>query len=167
VIGLLPILARWRFGLSLAAVVAALGLVLALNHYRHAYHAEKALRAADRAAYVNAQSDAAAKALAALQATEAAYKRDADNADQSYRAGLSDARTAADRFIAAHRVRGQAVAGVASGTVASASGGGASVPDAVPADSVLVSAGDVQACTAAVTYAVGAHDWAMGLKISQ
>jgi ABC-type transport system involved in cytochrome bd biosynthesis fused ATPase/permease subunit len=161
------LLTRWRFGLSIVAALAVLGLVGALSHYRSAYHAEKALRRADKASYTAAQSIAAAKALAALQATESRYRSKADDADKAYQAELADARTAADRYIAAHRVRGQAVAGSSGGTVASASGGGASVPDAVPADSVLVSASDLQACTAVTAYGIAAHNWAVGLKIGQ
>jgi hypothetical protein len=162
------LLTRWRFGLSIAAALAVLGLVGALSHYRHAYHAEKALRQADRAAYTAAQSIAAERAQHALDATEAAYRSKANEADQSFKLQMADVRGAADRYIAAHRVRGQAVGGSPGGSVASSSGGGASVPDAVPADSnVAISDADLQACTAVTAYGIAAHNWAAGLKIGQ
>jgi len=162
-IGLLPILARWRFGLGIAGALAVFGLIAASWHYRHAYHAEQALRAADKAAYVNAQAQAQAKALAALQATEAAYRSKADASEQTYRSKLADARGLADSYIALHRVRVETPSRVASGPASSAQGGSASVPADMPADAVMVSAGDVQACTAASTYALGAHEWALSL----
>jgi len=160
---MLPIPARWRVGLSIAGALAVLGLIVASWHYRHAYHAEKALRKADRAAYVAAQSEATVIAKRALDAAEAKYRTKANEADQSYRADLADARAAADRYIAAHWVRNQTAARDASGALASAPDRGPGVPASLPADAILVSEGDVQACTEAVTYAIGAHEWALGL----
>ncbi|CAB4120780.1 hypothetical protein UFOVP5_17 [uncultured Caudovirales phage] len=127
------------------------------------WRAEKALRQADRASYAQAQADAALIAKRALDAVEARYRRNAENADQTYTKELADARSSADRYIATHRVRVPSVAGNASGTVASASGGSAGVSDTVPASAVMVSDGDVQACTAAAAYAVKAHEWALTL----
>ncbi|MEI6644076.1 MAG: hypothetical protein WCL10_18805 [Novosphingobium sp.] len=161
-IGLLPILARWRVGLSIAGALAVFGLIVASWHYRHAYHAEKALRKADRAAYAAAQSEATVIAKRALDAAEARYKRNADNADQAFQSKLADARRSAADYVSAHRVRAYAQ-GPTSGTVASAEGRGPGVPASLPADAVMVSEGDVQACTDAVTYGIGAHDWAKGL----
>ena len=161
-IGLLPILARWKAGIGIAAIIGLFGLALAANHYRHAYHAEKALRKAQEAAYVAAQAIATQKAQAALVAAEAHYRSKANEADKSYRAGLADARAAADAYTAAHRVRA-ASGRAASTTVASAEDHGPGVPASLPADAVMVSAGDVQACTDAAAYALTAHDWAMTL----
>ena len=161
-IGLL--LTRWKWGLGLFGALAVFGLFAASWHYRNAYHAEKALRQADRAAYGAAQAEAALIAQRALGAAEAKYRTKANEADQSYRADLADARAAADRYIAAHRVRNQALARDASGALASAPDRGPGVPASLPADAfVAVSDSDVQACTEAVTYAVGAHEWALGL----
>lgn len=67
-IGLL--LTRWKWGIGLFGALAFLGLALAANHYRHAYHAEKALRAADRAAYAQAQTQAALNAERAAKARQ-------------------------------------------------------------------------------------------------
>ena len=157
------LLSRWRWGLGIAGALAFLGLALAANHYRQAYRAEKALRKADRAAYGSAQAEATLIAKRALDATEAKYRTKANEADQSYRADLADARAAADRYLAAHRVRNQAAARDASGALASAADRGPGVPASLPAAAVMVSEGDVRACTDAVTYAIGAHEWALGL----
>ena len=161
-IGLLPLLARWKWGLGIAGALAFLGLALAAKHYRHAYHAEIARRKAQESQYVAAQSEAALIAKRALDAAESRYRSKADEADKSYRASLADARSAADRYIAGHRVRGT-FAGPASAAPAAASDRGPGVPSGLPADAVVVSAGDVQACTDAVTYGVQAHEWALGL----
>jgi hypothetical protein len=148
-IGLLPILARWRFGLSIAAAVAVFGLIVASWHYRHAYHAEKALRKADRAAYAAAQSEAT------------------NEADKSYRAELADARSAADRYIAGHRVR-STFASSAGRAPSSAEGDRAGSPDraGTAPDMVAVTAGDIQVCTINTTRLEAAREWALGLKIS-
>ena len=161
-IGLLPILARWRVGLGIAGALAVFGLFVASWHYRHAYHAEIARRKAQEAQYIAAQAEATLIAKRALDAAEAKYRSKADEADKSYRAELANARSAADRYIASHRVRAYAQ-GAASGTTSIAESGSAGVPASLPADAVLVSEGDVQACTDAVTYGVAAHDWAIDL----
>ena len=160
-IGLL--LTRWKLGLGLFGALAFLGLALAVNHYRHAYHAEIARRKAQEAAYVAAQAIATQKAQAALAAKEAEYRSKANEADQSYRAELADARSLADRYIAAHRVRFNA-SGAPSGAVAAAEDHAAGVLQGMPArPGVVVSEHDVQACTDAYVYAVKAREWALGL----
>ena len=58
-------------------------------------------------------------------------------------------------------MRGQTDGGESLAASAAAGGGSAGVPAQVPADPlVAVSSPDLQACTAAVTYAVAAHNWA-------
>jgi hypothetical protein len=164
VIGLL--LTRWKVGLGIFGALAVFGLFAASWHYRHAYHAEKALRKADRAAYVAAQAQATERAQAALAATEAEYRSKANEANLSYRAELAEARNLADRFIARNRVRIPA-ASPASGTVAAAEDRTSGVLQAVPASTrVVVSEHDVQACTDAYVYAVTAREWALGLAVS-
>ena len=161
---MIAILTRWKFGLGVAGALAVFGLFAASWHYRHAYHAEKALRQADRAAVALAQSQAEAKAQAALRQQEHIYVVKARESEHEYESNLADARAAADRYIAAHRVRNQALARNASGALASAPDRGPGVPASLPADAfVAVSDSDVQACTDAVTYAIGAHEWALGL----
>lgn len=162
-IGLLPILMRWRLGLGIAGGLAVFGLFVASWHYRHAYHAEIARRKAQEAQYIAAQAIATQKAQAALVAVETAYRTKANEADQTYRAGLADARAAADRYIASHRVRPGAQS-AAGRTASAAEDHGPGVPASVSSGAlVAVSDSDVQACTDAVTYAVQAHDWAASL----
>jgi len=161
VIGLL--LTRWKVGLGIFGALAVFGLFAASWHYRHAYHAEKALRKADRAAYVAAQAQATERAQAALAATEAKYRTKANEANLSYRAELAEARTLADRFIARNRVRVPA-ASPASGTLAATEDRTAGVLQAVPASTfVAVPDRDVQACTDAYVYAVKAREWALSI----
>ena len=160
---MISLLTRWRFGLSLAAALALAGLIGALAHYRHAYHAEKALRAADRAAYVNAQAQAAMIAQEALRAAESRYRRNADNADKIYAASVSDARIRAAAYI--DRMRIKAIAGSASAAPAGTQGGSAGSADRPggEADLVAVTAADVEICTTNTTRLQAAHDWALGL----
>jgi len=163
-IGLLPILARWRVGLSIAGALAVFGLIVASWHYRHAYHAEKALRAADRALYIQMQYTAQSKAVAALQAAEARYRSKANEADQAFQSKLADARRSADQYVLTHRVRAYAQ-GPTSGTVASAEGRGPASPDIASAapDMVAVTPGDIQVCTDNTLRLEAAHDWALTL----
>jgi hypothetical protein len=113
------ILTRWRFGLSLAAALAVLGLIGALSHYRSAYHAEKALGKADRAAFVAAQAEATRIAQEALRHQEHIYVVKAQESEHEYQSKIVDARSAADAFIARNRVRNQAAACHASTAIAS------------------------------------------------
>jgi hypothetical protein len=57
-------------------------------------------------------------------------------------------------------VRDQTIASGSGAAVAAGQSRRADVPASMSADTVLVSAGDVQACTDATTYALKAHDWA-------
>jgi len=150
------LLTRWK-------AVAAFALLLGFAWAWQGWTTEKALRKADRAAYVAAQAEATVIAQRALEATEAEYRSKADEADKAFQSKLADSRRAADAYVSAHRVRSQAVARDASGTLASAESGRASVPASLPTDAVLVSESDVQACTDAVTYGIEAHDWALTL----
>lgn len=148
-----------RFWPQIALVV----LLVTAWHYRSAYHAEIDRRKAQEAAYVAAQAIATQKAQAALAAKEAEYRSKANEADQSYRAELAEARTLADRFIARNRVRVPA-ASAPSGTTAPAEDRASGVLQAVPARAgVVVSEHDVQACTDAYVYAVAARAWALSI----
>jgi uncharacterized Fe-S center protein len=163
-IGLL--LARWRLPLSIAAAVAVFGLIAASWHYRHAYHAEKALRRADRASYANAQTEAARIAREALLHQEHIYVTKAQETDHVYQAKLTDADRRANAYIGANRVRGQAAPGVASGAIASAQGSGAQGGErsgAAP-DMVAVTAGDIDVCTTNTVRLEAAREWAVGLE---
>jgi len=163
-IGLL--LARWRLPLSIAAAVAAFGLIAASWHYRSAYHAEKALRRADRASYANAQTEAARIAREALLHQEHIYVTKAQEIEHEYVVKIADARSLADRYIAAHRLRIQAAAGNASGAIASAQGSGAQGADRSSAapGMVAVTAADIGVCTDNTTRLEAAREWALGLE---
>lgn len=150
------LLTRWK-------AVAAFAVLLGFAWAWQGWAAEKALRNADRAAYVTAQAEATVIAQRALEATEAEYRSKADEADKAFQFKLADARRAADAYVSAHRVRSQAYQGSPSGTPASAESGRTSVPASLPTDAVMVSERDVQACTDAVTYGIKAHDWALTL----
>ena len=168
-IGLLPILTRWRLGLGLAGILAALGLIAALSHYRSAYHAERALRQDDREAYANAQTQAALIAQAALRAAETRSQIKAKETDHAHESILAKARADAARYIAAHRLRGQAPQGAASPALASAESGGAQSADrsSGAAELVAVNAGDIDVCTINTARLEAAHDWAIGLETGQ
>jgi len=161
---MISLLTRWRVGLSLAAALAFLGLALAANHYRHAYHAEKALRAADRASYVNAQAQAAVIAQEALRAAESRFRSKANEADKIYAASVSDARIRAAAYI--DRMRVKTAAGSPSPAPAGTEGGSAGSADrpSGEADLVAVTAADVEICTTNTTRLQAAHDWALGLQ---
>ena len=155
---ILALILRHRIPIALAA--ALLGLTLASWHYRSAYHAEKALRIADRAAYGQAQAEAALIAKRALDATEARYRRDADNADREHQTRLVDARSATDAHIA--RMRTKAASCSASPTTSSASGGSASVPERVPAVALMDEA-DVRSAAEWQAFGSACRNWAMTL----
>ena len=147
-----------RHRIPIALAVALLGLTLASWHYRSAYHAEKALRQADRASYRQAQAEAALIAKRALDAVEAHYRRDADNADRSHTEALADARSATDAYLG--RMRTKTAACPASGAVASASGDVASVPEPVPGG-VLVDEADVRRAAYWQAFGSACHNWAL------
>ena len=161
------LLGRWWPSLSIAGILAALGLAMALAHYRHAYHAERALRQADRAAYANAQAQAAVVAQNALRAAENRYRSKANEADQAYAANLADARSRAGAYI--DRMRIKAPSRDASGALASAESGGAQSADQSDSAPVMVAvtAADVGVCTDNTQRLEAAREWVLGLNTGQ
>jgi hypothetical protein len=96
--------------------------------------------------------------VAQVQAIEAKSKQIAKDSDNAHETHLADARSAADRYIAANRVRPSAAH---ISTPGQASGGtDPGVHESLPAGTVMVSEGDVQICTANTTYAIDAHNLA-------
>jgi hypothetical protein len=164
-IGLIPILARWRLGLGIAAALALFGLIAASWHYRSAYHAEKALRQADRAAYSNAQTEAARIAQEALRHQEHIYVTKAQEIDHVYQAKLTDAGRRASTYIGANRVRLQTAQSAARPALASAESSGAQSADrsSSEADMVAVTAADIGVCTDNTTRLEAAREWALSL----
>ena len=110
--------------------------------------------------FKQAQADATAIAEHALKQQQAVYQAKATEADDAYQSQLATARNAAAQYIATHRVRGPADPDAPGTAIATPKSGGASLSASVPTGTVLVSSGDVQACTDAVTYGFQAHDWA-------
>lgn len=156
----------WQVWAGLAALAALLiGVHMHGNAVGRAISAAKAeQRSQDSQAVQSAQAKATALLAAQKQATEARYATLATQKDQEYASQLNQARAAAARYIATHSVRPAQASGGTGQAAATANDHGSSVPPAMPADSVVVSAEDVQQCTAATSYAIAAHDWALGLK---
>ena len=148
-----------RHRVPIALAVALLGLFAASWHYRSAYHAEKALRRADRASYLQAQAEAALIAKRALDAVEARYRRNADNADRSHNEALANARSATDAYLG--RMRTKTAACPAGGAVAPGEGSTASVPEPVSRGLVLVDPADVQRAADWQTYGLACRAWAL------
>lgn len=156
------LLTRWKVPLGIFAALAFMGLALAANHYRHAYHAEKALRQADRAAYVMAQAEASRLAKAALDRAEARYQEKARAADEKTALAVAAADAATADY--ARRMRVKAPACAASEPVAAAKSGSASVPQSLPAyPDILISDADLQACSVNTATLLQAREWALSL----
>lgn len=147
----------WPFG-----AMALLALLAWHFQSRAAANAE-ALRA-QAAGFKQAQTAATQLAQAALQHEQAVYAAKATEADNAYQAQLADTRDTAARYIAAHRVQPTAAQGRSSAAPASTQGSGSAIPASLPVDAVMVSAGDVQACSDATTYALKAHEWAASIN---
>lgn len=105
----------------------------------------------------------AAAALAQHKAWEAKSAQIAKDSENDHAKALADARGAADRYIATHRVR--TVQGGICAAPAAGQGEGAGLPEkpAAEADMVAMSAGDITTCATDYTYAQSAYEWAKGL----
>lgn len=159
-IGLL--ITRWKVPLAITGALAFLGLALAANHYRHAYHAEKALRQADRAAYVMAQAEASRIAKAALDHAETRYKDKANAADEKTVLAVAAADAATADYARRMRVKAPSCAGSAAPPASQSDG--ARVPEAMPADTlVAISDADLQACGVNTATLLQAREWALSL----
>lgn len=122
-----------------------------------------------RSLIMAAVSEADALAQAAREDQERNSADNAKRSDASHDQDLERAADAARRFAAANRI---ATGGVRPApdrsesieAPATAPGGSAGFPAEVPADPlVAITSADLQTCTAAVTFAVAAHNWAAGL----
>lgn len=168
---LLPLLRRfWPHILSAALALAA------WHFWTRAIANAEAVRI-QAAQFKQAQADATKIAQDALHHQEAQYQVKAQEADNAYSSQLAIAQSAAQRYIDSHRVgavyragssgalrmQPSATQGGPSSAASGSEGGSTAVPASVPSDAVMVSAGDVQACTDAVSYALDAHGWALSL----
>lgn len=124
---------------------------------------------ADMAGLLRAQAEAEALQAAVNEDEERRWAANATRSDAYHAQDLERAAVAgrdyADRYrIAAGGVRATGDRSEAGKTPAAAASDSAGVSEAVPTDPlVAVASPDLQACTAAVTYAVAAHNWAQTL----
>lgn len=125
----------------------------------------KAERLAATIDQMESASIAARDAQQAINTAEETRTRQlAERIDNEQARNQAIARDAVDNYIAANRVRSPD-RGIACATPAPASDTDTGILEGVPADTlVYVSDSDVRACSAAVIYAVGAHDWVAGLE---
>lgn len=167
---MIAILSFLRRHWSAIAILLALALFLRVDHLRATYKARWQAVSTEYAAFKVAIIDKTAAALAAQkavnQAKEAEYQEKAREADQKHRAELSQAMAAAERHIAAHRVR-QGGCGSATGNAGSAAqGDGPAGADRSGADAelVAVTADDVRICTVNTQRLLDGREWAVGLE---
>jgi hypothetical protein len=113
--------------------------------------------------FKSTQAAASVIAKQALLHQQEFYEQKAKESEDAHQKQLDDARSYADNYIATHRLRTKASERPSGTAAASAQGDGAAVSPVVPADAVVVSAGDVQVCTSAVTYGIAAHNWAVSI----
>jgi len=160
-------LKEWKLiGWGVTAI-ALLFAMLALSETKRERDAEKAAHAETIANYRLAQEAAKAIAERHRRDLEDLSRRNADEAEDRYAAGIADARSRADDYIARNRVQQVQCAGSApSGAATAAKGERASVPAPMsPAPELVgVTPEDVRACAAAVEYGDRAHEWAMTLN---
>ena len=160
----LALLRHWKLGLLALLACTATVQTWRLDNAQDSLAECKTGRKADRKSYTDAQAEAKRKAEAARLAEEARYRRQAEEADDAHKAQLADARSDAERYIAANRVRPQAAGRPPGGPGASPESGDPRVPESVPPHGlVAVTEADVRACTAATVYAHRAREWALGL----
>jgi hypothetical protein len=156
----------WAARTPFPAALALCGLLLMLCAHVISVERHTIARLTTQAnAFRAAQDEAEHLAQEALHHQEALYRAKAQDADHAYQTQLAAAQSAADRYIAGHRVHTDGSRG-ASGAPASAPGGGAASPDRPdnPADMVAVSADDINACTVNSTRLQAARDWALGIN---
>jgi hypothetical protein len=154
-----------RRGLLLALIfIAGWGAALKLENHSLTNQIERCQQG--KALIVAAVKEADALAQAAREDEERRSAANAERSDAFHAQDLERAAVAGRDYarvnrIAAGGVRGEAPESDSIEASAAAPGGSAGFPAEVPADSlVAVSSSDLQACTTAVTYAVGAHNWA-------
>lgn len=154
---------RWLTASPVHAILGLLAISLTWggceHHEANRWYAQT-LSARAQVAALRAASDQAHAAQVALNARVAAqYQQQAETADADYHQALADAKSAADTYIATHRLRVAPSGLGASGSPTQANN--TPVPAPVPADTVVVSSGDVQACTGATGYAIAVHNAAV------
>jgi len=152
----------WLAKNPLAAVCLGLAVFGGVQHHQAAHWRTIAAQRATALAAIPAAQDQALAQQRALDGYVAdQYQAQAEKADAHYKLALADAGPAADRYIATHRLRPSVAADRAGSPGAAAQTGDPGLSAALPGDGVVVSAGDVQACTGATAYAVSDHNAAV------
>lgn len=142
-----------------AALMVALCLSGWLWHGKGKALAQRDAARAEVSAMIEASKQATALALKERAANQAAFAKLKKEADNGHSTALADADRRTADFI---RLRRQSGSCAAKANPAS-EGASAGVPESAPAETVLVEASDVRACSAASVYADEAHKWARGL----
>lgn len=161
ILGGLRSVGAWLLANPIYGVAITASLFAALEHHEaQRWHKTADQRAVALAAVPVAQAKAKAAQIALNAHIAAQYQAQAEKTDANYKLALAQASTAADRYIAAHRMR-VAYPGATGGANPAAQAGNAGLPAAMPSDGVILSAGDVQGCSAATAFGVTAHNWAV------
>lgn len=142
-----------------SALIASLCLSGWLWHGKGKALAERDAARAEVSAMIEASKQATALALKERAANQAAFAKLKKEADNGHSTALADADRRTADFI---RLRRQSGSCAAKADPAS-EGASAGVPESAPAETVLVEASDVRACSTASIYADEAHKWARGL----
>jgi hypothetical protein len=159
-----PLIAKVLGGLSIVLLLALGVQSLRAAHYKAKAESCEAGREADRDAYAAAQVQAKAAQDALNSSISARYEALAEKSHAEYQKALADAHSAAERYIASHRLP-SAVGRPSGSASATAQGHGSPVPDdpATAAELVAVRAEDVRDCTVDYSYGRGAYDFIQGL----
>ena len=145
------------------AAIIALCVALAGVWWVKSGQVEDANRRADKwhtawGAMDTAQKEAMRLAVAEKAAKEAQSRTDAERITREHSTLVADNRSAADRFIAANRLRSQG-GQCRTGQASSAPGpDGAQVHSDLPADAVVVGASDVRSCSVWVAFGMKARE---------
>lgn len=142
-----------------AALIVALAACGWLWHSKGKALAERDAARAEVSAMIEAGKQATALALKERAANQAAFAKLKKEADNGHSTALADADRRTADFIRLRANRGSCAAKADPAS----EGPSAGVPESAPAETVLVEASDVMACSAASIYADEAHKWARGL----
>lgn len=149
------IAAAGRLGRSLPYLLIAALIAWGL-YERHQAHKWQ-----DRAQQCQTASQASAAQTKVMREAEAkAYQEKADAVDQSYRAGLGQARALSAAYVDAHRVQPQADRSAAKPVSEAAD---AAKPADVPGTAVMVAESDVQLAGEWQAYGVTCHDYLVSI----
>lgn len=131
-----PIVTKLLGSLSLALLLVVAGMWWRIGHLESDNKALATRLIEQRAEFVAKSEEAARKALAAKQATEARYRTLAQETDHEAETALADARSRADLY--AKRMSPKAFCVPSSGTSSPSGGGGPESPDRSGEDAGMV-----------------------------